>query len=173
MENLLQTVDEIRRMSESELAQVAEDGLTTRLREQGEAAHLLYGGLQASNLGSFLEDRNHVRRPTRLVMEFGEMGMHQFAQPDSDIRNPDGRVLYLRPVLGKRPDYLVRAVAYMIPLINYGEIIGDEHCITYGAALYAETEDQFYHSICELADWVGATESFPAASTSGSPCSCH
>lgn len=173
MENLLQTVDEIRRMSETDLAQVAEDGLTTRLREQGEAGQLLYGGLKPSNLGTFLEDRNHVRRPTRLVMELGEMGMHQFAQPASDIRSPGGMMLYLRPVLGKRPDYLVRAVAYMIPVINYGEIIGDEHCITYGAALFAESKDQFYGSICTLADWVGAVESFSEESTSCGTCGCH
>ncbi len=173
MDNLLQTADEIRRMSESELAQVAEDGLTIRLREQGESGRQCYGGLQPSNIGTFLEDRDHVRHLTRLVMELGEMGMHQFAQPASDIRNPGGIMLYIRPALAKRPDYLVRAIAYMIPVINYGKIIEDEHCITYGAALFGESPDEFYQSICELADWVGAIESFPESKKSSIPCGCH
>ncbi len=156
MSNLLETVDEIRRMTDSELAQVAEDGLTTRLREQGDAARAQFGGLRPSNLGTFLEDRNHVRRPTRLVLELGEMGMHQFAQPEDDIRTPGGMMLYLRPLLGKRPDYLIRAVAYMIPVVNYGAIIEDEHCLVYGAALFGETPEIFYESICAIADWLGA-----------------
>ena len=156
MSTLLDTADEIRRMSEEELTQVAEDGLTTRLREQGESARLVFGGLRPSNLETFLEDRNHVRRPTRLVMELGEMGPHQFAQPEPDIRNEVGIMLYIRPSLAGRPDLLVQAVGYMIPVINYGQIITDDHCLTYGAALFGMDEGGFYESICELADWVGA-----------------
>lgn len=170
MSNLLETVDEIRRMSESELAQVAEDGLTTRLREQGESALALYGGLRPSNLATFLEDRNQVRYPTRLVLELGEMGPHQFAQPEADIRNPQGIMLYVRPILGKRPDYLVKAVAYMIPVINFGsKLITDENCITYGAALFGVSPDDFYDSICEVADWVGAEATTPEEAHN---CSC-
>lgn len=168
MSNLLETVDEIRRMSESELAQVAEDGLTTRLREQGEAALAQYGGLRPSNLSTFLEDRNQVRYPTRLVLELGEMGPHQFAQPESDIRNPGGIMLYLRPSLGKRPDFIVKAVAYMIPVINFGKLISDEHCITYGAALFGMAPGDYYDSICEIADWVGAE-----ATTQSEAHDCH
>ena len=33
------------------------------------------------------------------------------------------------PLLRERPDLLPLAVAYMIPLINYGDIISDEHCL--------------------------------------------
>jgi len=95
---------------------------------------------------------------TRLVFEFGEMARHQFAQPDLDWRDPGkhGRVLYLRPSLRERPDLVPLAVAYMIPVINFGEIISDEHCLLYGAALLGLTEEDYYREICALADWAGA-----------------
>jgi hypothetical protein len=104
-----------------------------------------------------------VRYPTRLVYEFGEMAMHQFAQPDFDYRNPDenGRVLYPRPLLRARPDLVVLAVAYMTPLLNYGEIIKDENCVLYGATLLGLMEDEFYQKICALADFVGTESRFP------------
>jgi hypothetical protein len=65
-------------------------------------------------------------------------------------------VLYLRPLLRERPDLVVLAVAYMIPLINYGEIISDAHCLRYGAALMGMMEDEYYEQVCALADFVGA-----------------
>jgi hypothetical protein len=84
--------------------------------------------------------------------------MHQFAQPDVDWRNTaqDGRVLYLRPLLRDHPDLVVLAVAYMIPLINYGEIITDEHCRCYGTSLLGLMEAEFLTQICQLADFAGA-----------------
>jgi hypothetical protein len=59
-------------------------------------------------------------------------------------------------MLRDRPERVVLAVAYMIPLINYGEIIADDHCQLYGATLLGMTEAEFYRAICELADFVGA-----------------
>jgi hypothetical protein len=49
----------------------------------------------------------------------------------------------------------------MIPLINYGEIIGDTLCLAYGAALLGLTESEYYTQICALADLVGAEPLFP------------
>ncbi len=161
MDNLLNTVDELRRMSASELADAGEDSLKLRLKEQGQEARDKHGILSPSNLETILSDPDCVRYPTRLVLEFGEMAMHQFAHPDIDIRDETGRgrVIYLRPILGKRPDLLALAVSYMIPVINYGDqMIGDEHCQVYGASIMGMSEDVYYQAICELADYVGAEE---------------
>lgn len=161
MDNLLNTVDELRRMSAAELADLGEDSLLLRLREQGQEAREKHGSLSPSNLETILSDTECVRHPTRLVLEFGEMAMHQFAHPDIDVRDDSGlsRVIYMRPILGKRPDLIALAVSYMIPVINYGnKMIGDEHCQVYGAALMGMTEDEYYEAICSLADFVGAEE---------------
>ena len=98
----------------------------------------------------------------RLVFEFGEMAMHQFAQPDMDWRNTasDGRVLYLRPLLRERPDLLPLAVAYMIPLINYGDIIADDHCLLYGAALLGLMEDEYHQQLCGMSEALGVEARF-------------
>lgn len=152
-----QTAD-LRRLSAAELEQLGQDSLRDHILAQAVVAHQKHGPLTFAKLESLLTDPECVRHPTRLVFEFGEMAMHQFGQPDVDWRNtgPDGRVLYLRPLLRDQPDLVVLAVAYLIPLINYGEIITDEHCLRYGAALLGLMEDEYYQQICALSDLVGA-----------------
>jgi len=160
MNDLLQTVNELRQMSSTELAQVGEDSLISRLKEQAAEARAKHGPLSPGNLETVLSDRDCVRYPTRLVLEYGEMGLHQFAQPDRDYRfsETNSRVLYLRPALGRRPDLLALALSYMIPLINYGQIITDEHCLAYGSILQGMDEETYYQKICEMADFAGAEE---------------
>jgi hypothetical protein len=151
-------IADLRKMSPAELEQLGQDSLRDHIFAQAVVAHQKHGPLTFAKLEAFLTDPECVRHPTRLVFEFGEMAMHQFGQPDVDWRNTeqDGRVLYLRPLLRDRPDLVVLAVAYLIPLINYGEIITDEHCLRYGAALLGLMEAEYYQQICALSDLVGA-----------------
>ena len=150
--------DQLRRMSAAELEQAGQASLREHLLAQAVVAHQKYGPLTSECLEAFLHDPVCLRHPVRLVFEFGEMALHQFAQPDIDWRNSaeDGRVLYLRPLLRDDPDLLPLAVAYMVPLINYGEIISDEHCLLYGATLLALMESEYYDRLCALADRCGA-----------------
>lgn len=145
-------------MSALELEQLGQDSLRDHLLAQAVVAHQKHGPLTFAKLDRLVNDSACVRHPTRLVFEFGEMARHQFAQPDVDWRNQEngGRVLYLRPLLRERPDLVVLAVTYMIPLINYGEIVSDEHCLLYGAALLGLMEVEYYQQMCALADLVGA-----------------
>ena len=165
-----QTTD-LRKMSAAELEQLGQDSLREHILAQAIVAHQKHGPLTADKLDALLHDSDCLRHPVRLVFEFGEMAMHQFAQPDIDWRNPeqDGRVLYLRPLLRDRPDLLPLAVAYMIPLINYGNIISDNHCLLYGATLLGLMEAEYYQQMCALADWVGADRRV-AGQAAGSCC---
>ena len=158
-------------MSAAELEQLGQDSLREHILAQAIVAHQKHGPLTADKLDALLHDSDCLRHPVRLVFEFGEMAMHQFAQPDIDWRNPeqDGRVLYLRPLLRDRPDLLPLAVAYMIPLINYGNIISDNHCLLYGATLLGLMEAEYYQQMCALADWVGADRRV-AGQAAGSCC---
>ena len=152
-----QTAD-LRKMSSAELEQLGQQSLREHLLAQAVVAHQKHGPLTADKLDALLHDPDCLRHPVRLVFEFGEMAMHQFAQPDIDWRNTeqDGRVLYVRPLLRDRADLLPLAVAFMIPLINYGNIVTDEHCVTYGATVLGMMEDEYYGALCRLADFVGA-----------------
>ena len=182
MSDFLQEIDQLRRMSEAELTRVGEDSLLDHLRHQAGEARGRHGGLGPTNLETFLNDRDCVRYTTRLVLEFGDMGPHQFAQPDRDYRSnqPEARVLYVRPILGRRPDLIALAVSYMIPVINYGQVVNDEHCLEYGAALMGTDVEDYYERICELAEFVGAEALHPgeeapaqAAGCGCGGCSCH
>ena len=153
----LKTAD-LHKLNSAELEQMGQQSLRNHLIAQATMAHQKHGHLTAGRLDALLRDPDCLRHPVRLVFEFGEMAMHQFAQPDIDWRNTerDGRVLYLRPLLRDRPDLLPLAVAYMIPLINYGNIITDEHCLLYGATLLGLMEEEYYRQLWALADFLGA-----------------
>jgi len=154
---------DLRKMSSAELEKLGQDSLREHLLAQAVVAHEKHRPITFEKLAAMLQDPDCLRYPVRLVYEFGEMAMHQFAQPDIDYRNQDqaGRVLYLRPILRAHPEKVVLAVAYMIPLINYGEIISDEHCLAYGATLLGMLDQEFYTKICALADLAGAEVRFP------------
>jgi hypothetical protein len=147
-------------LSLEELARAGDRSLREHLLAQAGVAHQRHAPLSFEKLEALLRDPQCLRHPTRLVFEFGEMALHQFAQPDLDWRNreEDGRVLYLRPKLSGRPELVPLAVAYMIPVLNYGDIISDGHCLLYGSALLGRTMEEFYREICALADWAGAAE---------------
>jgi len=151
-------IQELRRLSVAELEQAGKQSLREHLLAQAVVAHRKHGPLTAERLEAFLRDPVCLRHPVRLVFEFGEMAPHQFAQPDLDWRNTaeDGRVLYLRPWLRDHPDLLPSAVAYMVPLINYGDIISDPECLLYGATLLGLMESEYYDRLCALADLCGA-----------------
>lgn len=152
-----------RNLSNSELGQLGEDGLNAHLIERGKFAHLKHGGLRPDHIETFLADRDCVRHPTRLSLEFREMGPHQFAHAERDRRllNEITYILYVRPTLEQRPDLMAFAIAYMIPVINYGEIVTDDHCLMFGATLMGMTETAFYLKVCEVADFVEAAVRFP------------
>jgi hypothetical protein len=163
MSAALEPLSHLRQLSPSELEDLGQESLRGHLAAQAVVAHQRYAPITRESLERMLQDRECVRYPTRLVFEFGEMAMHQFAQPDVDPRDPTGasRVLYLRPSLQNRPELLVRAVAYMIPALNYGEIITDAPCVSYGAALLGMMEDEYYQQVCALADELGAEPRAP------------
>jgi hypothetical protein len=151
-------VADLRRFSTSELVRLGEESLRDHIAAQAVVAHHKHAPLTFARLEALLSDPECLRYPTRLVFEFGEMAGHQFAEPGLDLRNPEheGRVLYLRPLLRDREDLALLAVAYMIPAINYGEVVTDEHCVRYGATLLGMMETEFYDAVCRMADFVGA-----------------
>jgi len=167
------TTPDLRKLSLTELERLGQQSLREHLVAQAVVAHQKHGPLTADKLDALLHDPDCLRHPVRLVFEFGEMAMHQFAQPDLDWRNPEleGRVLYVRPVLRDQPALLPLAVAYMIPVINYGEIVTDEHCLCYGAVLLGMMEDEYYQRLCALSAFIGAQTRFvtpsPAACCGG------
>ena len=149
----------------SQLIARGEDALAAHLLELARSARRRYGSLSAENLARYLADPACLRYPTRLAFEFGEMGPHQFAQPEVDPRDPTGetRILYLHPALAVRPDDLLLAVSYMVPVLNYGaDTVTDELCCRYGGALLDLPPEDYYHRVCEMADRLSLDPDYPA-----------
>jgi hypothetical protein len=155
-------ITELRRSSAAGWIAAGQESLREHLIAQARVARQLHGPVLADSVEACLRDPACLRYPTRLVFELGEMATHQFAQPDRDPRDPEGqgRILYLRPDLRERSDQVALAVAYMIPVINYGDIVRDGDCLAYGATLLGLDEEECYRQICALADAVGAETRF-------------
>lgn len=149
---------ELRQMSEAELEHLGQQSLREHVVAQAQVARGKHAPFMGHQLDALLRDPECLRHPVRLVFEFGEMALHQFGQPDIDWRNTaeDGRVIYLRPMLRERPEQVLLAVAYLIPLVNYGDVVTDEVCVAYGSTLLGLEPNEFYARICALADEVGA-----------------
>jgi hypothetical protein len=69
-------------------------------------------------------------------------------------------VLYLHPALRERSEAVVLAAVYMIPVINYGDVVSDELCVRYGATLLGMEEAEYYRQVCAMADQLGAEARF-------------
>ena len=151
----IQTGSQLRALPRQERARLAEESLRDHLVDTAMFAHQLYMPLDAANREKLLCNTNLVRHPVRLAFELGTMASHQFAQPEPDPTG-DGCVLYLHPLLKDRQHEITLAVLYFIPLMNYGDLITDEHCLIYGATVLGLTLTQYYEQLCTLAASIGA-----------------
>jgi hypothetical protein len=145
-------------LSTDDWARRGDQSLREHLLAQASFAHAKHAPLTLERLAILLTDRDCLRYSVRLIFGFGEMAMHQFAQPGLDPDEPasNRRVLYLRPALQDKLDLIPLAAAYLIPVINYGDIVTDEHALQYGATLLGLTEEEYYQQLCALADLCGA-----------------
>ena len=165
-------IETFRNLSTEEQVQEGEDSLLSHVLEKAIQAHNKYPEIGMDTMDAFLADSECLRYPTRYVFEFGaDMAPHQFAQPEPDYRveGGQGKVIYLRPPLRDRPDFASLAIAYIVPVINYGDIIRDEHCLIYAAALLGMTEDECYDKLCQLAEFAGVEKKYPEANDTEEP----
>jgi hypothetical protein len=149
----LHTGSQLRALGGAELARLGEESLKDHLVNTAILAHQEHSPLSGERLLELLENRNLVRHPVKLVFENGSMAPHQFAHPELD---GESFKLYVHPQLKHNAEMLAQAVAYFIPVMNYGSLINDDHCLIYGATLLGMTIDDYYRALCNLADSVGA-----------------
>jgi hypothetical protein len=140
-------------MGGAELARLGDDSLKSHLVDSAMVAHQSYAPFSEQLLTDFLDNRNMVRYPVTLSFELGSLAAHQFAQPEP---NGKGFTLYLHPDLKNRHEDVIRALAYFLPVMNFGELVNDDHCLLYGATLIGTTVDEYYAQLCRMADNIGA-----------------
>ena len=150
----LQTAAQLRALDSAELARLGEDSLRSHLVNMAMVAHQVYAPFSTDRLDSFLEDRKHVRYPVEIHYGIGAMAPHQFAQPEL---HDDGYKLFIHPRLQNHHSDVAMAVAYFVPVINFGKLVDDDLCLLYGATLSGIPYESYYAELCRIADSVGAT----------------
>lgn len=143
----------LRAMDGAELARLGEESLRSHLVDTAMVAHRLYAPFGIDQMEGLMQNRNQVRYPLRLAFRIGNMAPHQFANPEEE---GDGFVLNIHPSLEGRAGDLALVVAYFLPLMNFGPLINDDHCLLYGATLNGLPVQDYYRELCRIADFVGA-----------------
>lgn len=113
----------------------------------------LGASLSYANLEQFLSDEACVRFPTTIRFTTKELSPHQFAEPVIVDDGPAKRcVLHIHPRYEGQHDAIPYFVAYMAPVINYGQIVPPELCEAYGAQLLGLEQETYYERLCAFFD---------------------
>ncbi len=107
-------------------------------------------------LQQILEDRACVRYPCEVVFDAAELGPGEFAHPFPKGERPeDGFRMHVHPIFMTQLHKVVYLVLYQLVLVNYGDFASSDDAETFGACALGLSKDDYYQSICELADEIG------------------
>ncbi len=70
-------------------------------------------------------------------------------------RPEDGFTMHVHPFFMTQLERVPELVLYQLVLVNYGEFATAEDAETFGAAALGISRDEYYASLCELADAIG------------------
>jgi hypothetical protein len=102
---------------------------------------------------TLLDDRAIVRYPVGVRFDSEPLMAGEFAALQPLGEHPSqGYCLFIHPSLECREDLLPLVIAYYIPSVNYGEIATPEDAEQFGATLLGIGVDEYYQSLCDLAD---------------------
>ena len=120
----------------------------------GAEIHEKYGPrIGWTHLLRILEDRTCVRYPCDIVFDAAPLQAGELAHPVAKGDHPrDGFSIYVHPLFMMEVDQVPPLVLYQLVLVNYGEFALPDDAETFGAAALGITKDEYYHSMCRLAD---------------------
>jgi len=106
-----------------------------------------------------LEDRTCVRYPCQVVFDAAQLGPGEFAHPVPKSDNPeDGFTMHVHPCFMTQLSQVPLLVLYQLVLVNYGEFASPDDAETFGAAALGLAKEEYYETLCELADQLGGLE---------------
>ncbi len=110
-----------------------------------------------------LGDAEVVRHPVEICFEAAplEPGEFAYASPCGE-RPHEGFRLFVHPHFEDRPEALPLLIAYHLVRINYGVVATHEHAEIFGATLLGMTRDEYYETLCALADEIAVEQPAPA-----------
>ncbi len=106
-----------------------------------------------AQLRQILQDRTCVRYPCEVVFDAGPLEPGEFAHPVPRGDRPEGGfTMYVHPFFQAQLEQVPLLVLYQLVLVNYGAFAGPEDAEVFGAAALGLARDDYYVSLCRLAD---------------------
>ena len=111
-----------------------------------------WAGLQA-----ILKDRACVRYPCELVFDSARLNPGEFAFPEPKGDMPEeGFTLYIHPVYMTQLSLVPLLALYQLVAVTYGEFASAEDAETFAAQALGLPREEYYETLCSLADQLGA-----------------
>ena len=135
----------------------AKQSLTAHVAAKGAEIFEKYGPtIGWKQLLQILEDRACVRYPCQVVFDAAPLGPGEFAHPVPKGEKPeDGFTMFVHPCYMTQLSHVPYLVLYQLVLVNYGAFASPGDAETFGAAALGLSKDDYYQTICELADQLG------------------
>jgi hypothetical protein len=132
----------------------ARQSLNAHVAAKGAEIRAKYGpDIGWDKLLQVLGDRSCVRYPCEIVFSADQLEPAEFAHPMPKGAQPeDGFTLFVHPRYEAERERLAFLVFYQLVAVNYGEFASPDDAVTFGAAALGLAEEDYYRTVCELAD---------------------
>jgi hypothetical protein len=128
--------------------------LNTHVASKGEEIREKYGlEIGWKELLQVLADRSVVRYPCEIVFDAAPLLEGEFAHAVPNGEDPqDGFKIYVHPFFTLQLARVPHMVFYQLVRVNYGEFASPEDAEVFGASALGLSKDDYYETLCELAD---------------------
>lgn len=111
-----------------------------------------------NQLLQILADRRCARYPCEIGFDAAPLQAGEFAHPVAKGNRPeDGFTIYVHPFFMTQLGQVPLLVLYQLVLVNYGAFASPDDAETFGAAALGLAKDEYYHTLCQLADQLEVT----------------
>src|SRR5262249_6807595 len=135
----------------------AKQSLNAHLAAKGAEIFEKYGShIGWKQLLQILQDRSCVRYPCEVVFDPAPLGPGEFAHPVPKGEHPEaGFTMHFHPAYMTQLEFVPYLVLYQLVLVNYGEFASPDDAETFGAHALGISKEEYYQSLCQLADSLG------------------
>jgi hypothetical protein len=145
-------------MSKTLTADDARQSLSAHVAARGAEIYEKYGPRVGwDELLRILEDRTSVRYSCKIAFDPAPLQKGECAYPKPNSDKPeDGFVIYVHPLFRTQMERVAHLVLYQLVVVNYGEFASSEDAEVFGAAALGISTQEYYQSLCEMADLLEA-----------------
>ncbi|MBI2929280.1 MAG: hypothetical protein HYY24_26750 [Verrucomicrobia bacterium] len=138
----------------------ARQSLTAHVALKGKEIRAKHGPhIGWTELQRILADRSCVRYPCDLVFGAAPLQPGELAYPRPKGERPeDGFTLFVHPRFAAQPDRVPCLVLYQLVAVNYGAFASPDDAETFGASVLGIDKDEYYQTLCAMADELAKTE---------------